>query len=155
MGSHRVSVVEEGSLLAAFSTMRDSRSCSRTSSSTGSISPSFSTSNVMKIPDYYPARKPYRMASSFELGYEQPQTYKQRAQNLAASSHSNLFGVPPGVARPLAKKVLPPVRREGRSRAKKPLPVNTLTGDIIGLPHHVGTQPSSAGEQDKNAGKRS
>merc|ERR1712106_825160 len=154
MGSHRVPVALEGCVPAALSTMRDSRSCSRASSSTGSISLSFSTSDVMKIPDYYPARKPYRMASSFELGYEQPQTYKQRAQNLAASSYSNLFGVPGGVARPLSKKVLPPVRREGRSRTQKPLPVNTLTGDIIGLPDQVGTQPSYVGEQDKSAGRR-
>merc|ERR1711892_1146234 len=107
-------------VLAALSTMRDSRSCSRAASSTGSISPSFTTSDGTKIPDYYPARKPYRMASSFEHGYEQPQTYKQRAKNLAASSHSNLFGVHPGVARPLSKKVLPPVRRESRSRRQKP-----------------------------------
>merc|ERR1712106_160979 len=156
MGSHRLPVALEGCLLAALLTMRDSRSCSRASSSTGSISPSFTTSAGTKIPDYYPARKPYRMASSFELGYEQPQTYKQRAQNLSASSYSNLFGVPPGgVARPLSKKVLPPVRRESRSRRQKPLPVNTLTGDIIGLPDQVGTQPSSVGEQDKNSGKRS
>merc|ERR1712128_229321 len=132
--------------------MRDSRSCSHASSSTGSISPSFPGA---QIPDYYPARKPYRMASSFELGYEQPQTYKQRARNLAASSHSNLFGVPPGVARPLAKKVLPPVRREGRSRRQKPLPVNPLTGGIIGLPHHLAPHPSSITGQAENAAKRS
>merc|ERR1711892_473977 len=157
MGSHRLPVALEGCVLAALLTMRDSRSCSRASSSTGSISPSLTTSDGTKIPDYYPARKPYRMASSFELGYEQPQTYKQRAKNLAASSHSNLFGpVPPGgVARPLSKKVLPPVRRESRSRRQKPLPVNNLTGDIIGLPDQVGTQPSSAGEHAKHAGKRS
>merc|ERR1711892_1026200 len=121
----------------------------------GSISPSFSTSDVMKIPDYYPARKPYRMASSFELGYEQPQTYKQRAENLSASSHSNLFGVPPGVARPLSKKVLPPVRREGRTRKQRALPVNPLTGDIIGLPHHAVRQSSSAEGQTTNAIKSS
>merc|ERR1712106_340259 len=151
MGSHRVPVALEGCVPAALSTMRDSRSCSRASSSTGSISPSFSASDVMKIPDYYPARKPYRMASSFELGYEQPQTYKQRAQNLAASSHSNLFGVPPGVARPLSKKVLPPVRREGRSRRQKALPVNPLTGDIIGLPRHAVKQSSSAVGEATNA----
>merc|ERR1712106_785367 len=155
MGSHRVPVALEGCVPAALSTMRDSRSCSRASSSTGSISLSFSTSDVMKIPDYYPARKPYRMASSFELGYEQPQTYKQITQNLAASSYSNLFGVPPGVARPLSKKVLPPVRREGRSRRQKPMPVNPLTGDIIGLPHHLAPQPSPITGQAKNAAKRS
>ena len=47
-----------------------------------------------------------------------------------ASSHSNLFGVPPGVARPLSKKVLPPVRRESRSRAKKPLPGTASAGIV-------------------------
>merc|ERR1712128_241301 len=128
--------------------MRDSRSCSHASSSTGSISPSFPGA---QITDYYPARKPYRMASSFELGYEQPQVYKQRAKNLSASSYSNLFGVPPGVARPLSKKVLPPVRREGRSRKQKALPVNPLTGDIIGLPHHAVKQSSSAGGLAQNS----
>merc|ERR1712106_117918 len=155
MGTHRLSVAVEGCVFEALETMRDSRSCSRASSSTGSISPSFPASSGAQIPDYYPARKPYRMASSFELGYEQPQTYKQRAQNLAASSYSNLFGVPPGVARPLSKKVLPPVRREGRSRTQKPFPVNPLTGDIIGLPHHLAPQPSSITGQAQNAAKRS
>merc|ERR1711892_331739 len=155
MGSHRLPVALEGCVLAALLTMRDSRSCSRASLSTGSISPSFTTSAGTKIPDYDPARKPHRMASSFELGYEQPQTYKQRAQNLSASSYSNLFGVPPaGVARPLSKKVLPLVRRESRSRRQKPLPVNPLTGDIIGLPDHVGTPPSSAGGHAKAAERR-
>merc|ERR1712106_415716 len=122
MGTHRLSVAVEGCVFEALETMRDSRSCSRASSSTGSISPSFPASSGAQIPDYYPARKPYRMASSFELGYEQPQVYKQRAKNLSASSYSNLFGVPPGVARPLSKKVLPPVRREGRTRKQKALP---------------------------------
>merc|ERR1712106_597688 len=155
MGTHRLSVAVEGCVFEALETMRDSRSCSRASSSTGSISPSFPASSGAQIPDYYPARKPYRMASSFELGYEQPQVYKQRAKNLSASSYSNLFGVPPGVARPLSKKVLPPVRRESRTRKQKALPVNLLTGDIIGLPHHAVTQSTSAGGQAKNATKSS
>merc|ERR1712128_16741 len=128
--------------------MRDSRSCSHASSSTGSISPSFPGA---QIPDYYPARKPYRMASSFELRYEQPQTYKQRAKNMSASSYSNLFGLAPGVARPLSKKVLPPVRRESRTRKQKALPVNPLTGHIIGLPHHAVKQSSSAGGLAQNS----
>merc|ERR1712050_677394 len=80
-----------------------------------------------------------RMASSFELGCEQPQIYKQRAQNLAASSYQNLFGSPPTRSRPLAKKVIPPTKKDTRTRKQKPLPVNPLTGDIIGLPPHLQT----------------
>jgi len=116
--------------------MRSSRSSSECGSSTGSISPPLSsTSN---------STKSYRMASNFELGCEQPRTYKQRAENLAASSYQNLFGpVPPGRCRPLSKKVLPPVRRDARSRKPKPLPVNPLTGDIIGLPSHL---PQASGQ---------
>ena len=74
-----------------------SRSYSR--ASTGSISPELGGSQS-EIGELYPARKPYRfsgilngkdfkmhidfrMASSFELGYEQPQVYNERAQKLS------------------------------------------------------------------------
>eukprot|EP00090_Calanus_glacialis_P026223 TRINITY_DN4117_c1_g1_i1.p1 TRINITY_DN4117_c1_g1~~TRINITY_DN4117_c1_g1_i1.p1 ORF type:complete len:140 (+),score=37.34 TRINITY_DN4117_c1_g1_i1:50-469(+) len=116
--------------------MRDSRSCSRASTSSGSISPELGGSQS-EIREFYPARKPYRMASNFELGYEQPQVYKERAQKLSASSYSNLFGVPPARSRPLSKKVIQPVKIQTRNRKQKPLPVNPLTGATIGLPHKL------------------
>ena len=80
------------------------------------------------------------MASSFELGCEQPQTYRQRAQKLTgryqggigggryllvlitASSYQNLFGCPATRSRPLSKKVNPPAKKDTRTRKQKPLP---------------------------------
>jgi len=98
-----------------------------TSSSPQSVSPTFD-----RHIQYYPARKPYRMASSFELSSEQPTIYYQRARRLAANSYQNLFGEPTEIKRPLSKKVVKAVAPEPRSRKPKPLPVDLLTGEVIG-----------------------
>ena len=71
------------------------------------------------------------MASSFELSDEQPPVYKERAQILKASSYQNLFGAPVGRSRPRVRREVRP-ERDQPVRRYKPLPVNTLTGDIIG-----------------------
>ena len=72
------------------------------------------------------------MASSFELGDEQPLVNKERAQILKASSYQNLFGAPVGRSRPRVRREVRP-ERDQPVRRYKPLPVNTLTGDIIGV----------------------
>eukprot|EP00090_Calanus_glacialis_P018672 TRINITY_DN2897_c0_g1_i3.p1 TRINITY_DN2897_c0_g1~~TRINITY_DN2897_c0_g1_i3.p1 ORF type:complete len:146 (-),score=50.28 TRINITY_DN2897_c0_g1_i3:161-598(-) len=101
---------------------------SAASSRSGSISPSGSHAS-----DSYQARKPYRLASSFELGDEQPQVYRQRAQKIKATSYQNLFGAPADVTRACVRRVAR-AEREQPVRRNKPLPVNTLTGAIIGVP---------------------
>merc|ERR1712227_961358 len=104
---------------------------SSTSSSPQSVSPTFDQRHHHQ---YLPARKPYRMASSFELSSDQPNVaiYHQRAKKLSANSYQNLFGEPAERARPLAKKVSKTIPPEPRSRKPKPLPVDPLTGEVIG-----------------------
>jgi len=117
-------------------TMRGSRSVSRASSSSTdyesesavSVSPTFDT----LAHQFYPARKPYRMASSFELSSEQPRHYLTRARRLAASSYQNLFGEPAERARPLSKKVIKIEKPEPKQKKPKPLPVDPLSGQILG-----------------------
>merc|ERR1711892_750461 len=105
---------------------------SRSSSSSGSVSPSGSDTS-----DFYQARQPYRMASSFELGDEQPQVFRQRAKKLSASSYQNLFGASTERSRPCVKRVARSERDVTVRRNNKPLPVNTLTGAILGVPEQM------------------
>ena len=72
------------------------------------------------------------MASSFELGDEQPPVYKERAQTLKATSYQNLFGAPVGRSRPRVRREVR-AERDQPVRRYKPLPVNTLTGEVIGV----------------------
>eukprot|EP00092_Neocalanus_flemingeri_P100694 GFUD01128638.1.p1 GENE.GFUD01128638.1~~GFUD01128638.1.p1 ORF type:complete len:104 (+),score=29.13 GFUD01128638.1:126-437(+) len=86
------------------------------------------------------------MASSFELGDEQPQVCRQRTTKLAANSYQNLFGAPADRSRPRVRRIDrskrdPPVRR-----STKPLPVNTLTGAIIGLSYNNVAQTMSVSQ---------
>jgi len=94
-----------------------------------------------------------RMASSFELSSDQPKAgiYYQRARRLAgsvcktnswnviqqllifsANSYQNLFGEPTERHRPISKKVSKTTPPEPKSRKPKPLPVDPLTGEVIG-----------------------
>ena len=72
------------------------------------------------------------MASSFELGDEQPLVYKERAQILKASSYQNLFGAPVGRSRPRVRREVR-AERDQPVRRYKPQSENTLTGEIIGV----------------------
>jgi len=74
------------------------------------------------------------MASSFELSSDQPKAgvYYQRARRLAANSYQNLFGEPTERHRPISKKVSKTTPPEPKSRKQKPLPVDPLTGEVIG-----------------------
>merc|ERR1719206_1308729 len=102
------------------------------SSRSGSVSPSLSDSSGETL---Y-SRKAYRLASSFELGDEQPVvTSKHRARILQPTSYQNLFGPVGGVV----GRSRPRYRREGTRpdrdqpvRRMKTLPVNTLTGAVMG-----------------------
>merc|ERR1739845_25067 len=73
-------------------------------------------------------RKPYRMASTLCLGPEhQPQSqgspriYQERKARLDDNSFFNLFGAGDCLG-----------AKAERSRTRRPLPVNTLTGAVIG-----------------------
>merc|ERR1712154_629639 len=111
---------------------RRSRASSVSPASSASSSPKSASPTFDEHVQYYPARKPYRMASSFELSSDQPTLYYQRARKLAANSYQNLFGEPTERHRPLSKKVSKLTPPEPRSRKQKPLPVDPLTGDLIG-----------------------
>eukprot|EP00090_Calanus_glacialis_P041550 TRINITY_DN7350_c0_g1_i1.p1 TRINITY_DN7350_c0_g1~~TRINITY_DN7350_c0_g1_i1.p1 ORF type:complete len:164 (-),score=37.35 TRINITY_DN7350_c0_g1_i1:63-509(-) len=79
-------------------------------------------------------RVKYRLASNFELGDDQPPgNVEKRGEQELGSSHNHLFGppTPAAVKRMRIKKLHegdPPVVR----KSKKPLPVNPLTGSVIG-----------------------
>ena len=72
------------------------------------------------------------MATSFELGDEQPPVYKERAQILKASSYQNLFGAPVGRSRPRVRREVR-AERDQPVRGYKPQSVNTWTGEVIGV----------------------
>merc|ERR1711878_83210 len=114
--------------------MRETRSRASSVSPTSSVSssPKSASPTFDEHVQYYPARKPYRMASSFELSSDQPALYYQRARKLTANSYQNLFGEPTERHRPLSKKVSKLTPPEPRSRKQKPLAVDPLTGDLIG-----------------------
>jgi len=113
--------------------MRETRRSRASSvSPTSSVSSSPKSASPTFDEQYYPARKPYRMASSFELSSDQPALYYQRARTLTANSYQNLFGEPTERHRPLSKKVSKFTPPEPRSRKQKPLAVDPLTGDLIG-----------------------
>merc|ERR1711868_290029 len=109
---------------------RRSRASSVSPTSSVSSSPKSASPTFDEHVQYYPARKPYRMASSFELSSDQPALYYQRARKLTANSYQNLFGEPTERHRPLSKKVSKLTPPEPRSRKQKPLAVDPLTGDL-------------------------
>merc|ERR1712038_1058187 len=83
-------------------------------------------------------RSKYRLASTFELSDEQPKTIRPRARSvprhglLDANSHDRLFGQPtPAIVRKLRRIEMG--REDGRKvNSKKPLPVDPLTGAVLG-----------------------
>merc|ERR1711942_80062 len=82
------------------------------------------TNTIMQDTASPPIRK-HRMASSIDFEKEQPRIYRERAENMKASSHENLFGPAVPRSRPCVRSV--------QTRTRKPLPVNTLTGAVMGL----------------------
>merc|ERR1712154_50900 len=92
-------------------------------------------------------RKPYRMASTLSLGPDhRPQTqtspriYRERKARLDDNSFFNLFGAGDSFG-----------LKSERSRARRPLPVNTLTGEIIGC---YSVQDLSRPAQSPTRGRR-
>merc|ERR1712080_94353 len=59
-------------------------------------------------------KKPHKMASTFELGDEQPETVVIQPRKAKEDSFNNLFGPPT------------------EARKKKPLPLNPVTGELLG-----------------------
>eukprot|EP00090_Calanus_glacialis_P004293 TRINITY_DN13178_c0_g1_i1.p1 TRINITY_DN13178_c0_g1~~TRINITY_DN13178_c0_g1_i1.p1 ORF type:complete len:148 (-),score=44.01 TRINITY_DN13178_c0_g1_i1:55-498(-) len=77
----------------------------------------------------------YRLASSFELGDDQPAVSERpkEAEESSGTSYNHLFGppTPANVRRMKIKKMYENDQQLVR-KSKKPLPVDPLTGNIIG-----------------------
>ncbi|XP_023346519.1 uncharacterized protein LOC111715429 [Eurytemora carolleeae] len=108
-----------------------SNNSSMTSSSPTPSSQSESSPDMSPEKSRSRSRKPYRMASSFELSDEQPELLLSRRARQEGDSYKSLFGPPPPRF-PNRRSVscAPPSANQRRSR--KPLPVNPLTGDTLG-----------------------
>jgi len=81
-------------------------------------------------------RKIHGMSSTFELGDEQPEPCLAKSRKARDDSFNALFGPPPESPRARkawTKKVKEQEVAVQRQRNKKPLPVNPLTGDILGV----------------------
>merc|ERR1711892_211720 len=80
--------------------------------------------------------KPYKMASSFELGDEQPDNGMERSSKIPIGTFHSLFGPPSPVLSKAEKARLNANQPSDYSvkPSKKPLPVNPWTGDVLGLP---------------------
>merc|ERR1711915_241002 len=78
--------------------------------------------------------RPYRMASSFELGDEQPEDNMENKWNNTGGTFHSLFGPPsPTLSKAEKARILAQQPSEYSLKpCKKPLPVNPLTGDILG-----------------------
>jgi len=128
-----------------------SGSVSPSPSSTGSESPSsigsYSASTIGSEEPSSPQRV-HRMASTFQLGDEQPSLKPTNPTKAAANSFNNLFGPPaPAKVAPAVSSALKSGSRAQQSkvapaglvgevsatkRSRKPLPINPLTGQVIG-----------------------
>merc|ERR1712106_43086 len=79
------------------------------------------------------ATKQYRLASSFELGDEQPQGDGVQWKRKEDDSFHNLFGPPSIVETQNPVENTEDTHKIEKSMVKKPLPVNPLTGDVVGM----------------------
>jgi len=118
--------------------------------SSGSVSPSPSSigsdvpSSIGSEEQPSPQRV-HRMASTFQLGDEQPSLKPTNLTKGAANSFNNLFG-PPAPAKVAVSSALKSGSKQSKvapaglvgevsgatKRSRKPLPINPLTGQVIG-----------------------
>jgi len=103
-------------------------SSSPTLSSSSETSPALSTASSRSR-----ARRPYRMASNFELSDEQPEHVEIKKGRDKGDSYAALFGPPPPRFPKNARRSVSaaPTTIQQR-RSKKPLPLNPLTGERLG-----------------------
>merc|ERR1712172_84869 len=81
----------------------------------------------------YSAKKNYRLASSFELGDEQPTGDTSQWRKKEEDSFHNLFGPTSLIETEKLVEVSSEVQKIKKILNKKPLPVNPLTGDVVGM----------------------
>merc|ERR1712106_1300379 len=94
--------------------------------------------------------KQYRLASNFELGDEQPQGDAVQWKRKEDDSFQNLFGPPSLVETQKPVEDAEGVEKIEKSLVKKPLPVNPLTGDVVGmLPKKESLEKMQQKEQTK------
>merc|ERR1712173_13979 len=88
--------------------------------------------------------RPYRMASSFQLGDEQPKVFTMKERMLKANSYDNLFGSPTPMerSRPRERRFTRQ-EREPTDRRSRRMPVNTLTGAVMGVPDQQLVEPAA------------
>eukprot|EP00090_Calanus_glacialis_P035710 TRINITY_DN6092_c0_g1_i1.p1 TRINITY_DN6092_c0_g1~~TRINITY_DN6092_c0_g1_i1.p1 ORF type:complete len:144 (+),score=43.98 TRINITY_DN6092_c0_g1_i1:40-471(+) len=79
------------------------------------------------------AKKNYRLASSFELGDEQPTGDASQSRKKEDDSFHKLFGPPSLIKTEKPVEVSDQVQKIKKTVTKKPLPVNPLTGDVAGM----------------------
>merc|ERR1712106_377769 len=79
------------------------------------------------------ATKQYRLASSFELGDEQPQGDGVQWKRKEDDSFHNLFGPPSFVDTHKPVENTEDTQKIEKSMVKKPLPLSPLTGDVVGM----------------------
>eukprot|EP00090_Calanus_glacialis_P011151 TRINITY_DN19606_c0_g1_i3.p1 TRINITY_DN19606_c0_g1~~TRINITY_DN19606_c0_g1_i3.p1 ORF type:complete len:161 (+),score=42.82 TRINITY_DN19606_c0_g1_i3:71-553(+) len=87
--------------------------------------------------------KPYKMATRFMLDPEQPKNNANWPYNITTGTFHSLFG-PPSPTLSKAEKARLNARKPSNRNikpSKKPLPVNPLTGDILGLPGVKSPEP--------------
>eukprot|EP00091_Calanus_sinicus_P020687 TRINITY_DN5802_c0_g1_i1.p1 TRINITY_DN5802_c0_g1~~TRINITY_DN5802_c0_g1_i1.p1 ORF type:complete len:147 (-),score=47.89 TRINITY_DN5802_c0_g1_i1:81-497(-) len=79
------------------------------------------------------AKKNYRLASSFELGDEQPTGDTSQWRKNENDSFHNLFGPPSLIETEKPVEASSEVQKIKKILTKKTLPVNPLTGDVVGM----------------------
>merc|ERR1712106_266179 len=87
--------------------------------------------------------KPYRMASDFALGHEQPDNANNRQWDSHNGTYNSLFG-PPSPTLSKAEKARIKANQPSDysiKLSKKPFSVNPLTGDVLGLPGVKSPEP--------------
>merc|ERR1712032_227824 len=128
--------------------------------SSGSVSPS--PSSIGSEGPLSPARV-HRMASNFQLGDEQPSSKPTSLTKASADSFNNLFG-PPTPAKAISTslksakqtKVAPAgLVATSTKRIRKPLPINPLTGQVIGTQTEVKEAAAAQQEETLVVTKRS
>lgn len=142
--------VQVGPVSPTLST--SSASMSSSSSTAGESVSSASPSPPATTPEKSNrSRKPYRMASNFELSDEQPMAVQQRRPRDKGDSYNALFGPAPSRGRQQRSVSLAPPSTIQR-RSRKPLPVNPLTGETLGLGGGLELPPQPAACAQNNTG---
>merc|ERR1712212_907387 len=106
--------------------------------------PGGNSSNILDLQEENGNKiKPYRMASSFVLGDEQPDNNNTKSWDIQTGTRNTLFGPPSPTLSKAEKARINASKQTDYSikPSKKPFPVNPLTGDILGQPGLKSPEP--------------